>query len=94
MQNCRASKTVLLFCRGQKSPYVASVQIYSAGNLYGDRGGASCASEIDLYRIGMLAAFSNWSDLPTILMTFPRKVRCKFTSLLVPTLSTAGKPNP
>jgi biotin carboxylase/acetyl-CoA carboxylase carboxyltransferase component/biotin carboxyl carrier protein len=35
----------------------------SADNLSGDHGGASCASEIESYRIGMLAAFSNWSDL-------------------------------
>jgi hypothetical protein len=36
---------------------------HSSDNLSGDNGDASYASEIDSYRIGMLAAFPNWSDL-------------------------------
>jgi hypothetical protein len=35
----------------------------TSDNLSGDNGDGSCASEIGSYRIGMLAAFSNWSDL-------------------------------
>jgi hypothetical protein len=35
----------------------------TSDNLSGDNGDASCALEIGSYRIGMLAAFSNWSDL-------------------------------
>jgi hypothetical protein len=35
----------------------------TSDNLSGDNGDASCASEIGSYRIGMLAGFSNWSDL-------------------------------
>jgi Acetyl-CoA carboxylase, central region len=35
----------------------------TSDNLSGDNGDASCASEIGSYRIGVLAAFSNLSDL-------------------------------
>jgi hypothetical protein len=59
-------------CHRHQVTFAASVHSDSADNLSRDHGGASCASEIDSYRIGMLGCV--WSDLASkILMTFSRK---------------------
>jgi hypothetical protein len=43
------------------TPSLLRISLFdNSDNLSGDNGDASCASEIGAYRIGMLAAFSNW----------------------------------